>query len=123
LALALGLHSDLRIELLRGKDLPFQTIERPEGSWVQNHFVLRAENDSQEPMQVQVEQPAGVEIVLPENPITLGVHEKKDLPLIVAAPLSKFTSIGKAEVSIALTFGRQKKVQKLPLLGPYHLEK
>jgi polyferredoxin len=123
LALALGLHSDLRVEFLRGKDTPFQVIERPEGTMVQNHFVLRLENDSQAPMQVQVEQPAGVDIVLPENPIALGVHDKTDLPLIVAASPEKFTSYGKLEVAITLTYGQQKKTQILPLLGPYRIEK
>jgi cytochrome c oxidase accessory protein FixG len=123
LALALGLHSDLRVEFLRGKDIPFQTIEKPDGSWVQNHFVLRVENDGQEPIKVKVEQLPGVEIVLPENPIALEVRGKKDLPLIVAAPFHKFTSHGKLDVDVVLSYGKHLKTRTLPLLGPYRIEK
>ncbi len=123
LAIALVVHSSLRLEILRGKDTPYVMIEQEKEKWVQNHFLLRAENTGSEQMEVLVNLPSGIRLILPENPILLNPGAKRDIPLIVEMPFSQMQPLGKMEIPVSLTQKQDDRIKtvdkKIPFLGPY----
>jgi cytochrome c oxidase accessory protein FixG len=119
LSWALAVRSDIRIEILRAKDLPYQKIEKDQKSWVQNHFVLRLENETTQQQELLLIPSENQSVILPENPVQLQPGQKRDLPMIVMVPEEQFTVMGKAET--VFQFQNQKKVHQriIPLLGPF----
>ena len=79
--------SELRFEVLRGKDRPYVIRDEGENHWVQNHFTLRLQNNSSEEKILEVLLVMdNVKLIVPENPIQLKVGARKDLPIFIEVP-------------------------------------
>jgi cytochrome c oxidase accessory protein FixG len=119
LSWALIARSDLRIEVLRAKDLPYQSILRDRKAWVQNHFILRLENESAKTQELTLVLADNQFVILPENPVVLQPGQKKDLPMVVMLPEEQFSVLGKAESKFKFQY-QDKNIQRtIPLLGPF----
>ncbi len=123
LALILALRSDLRLEILRGKDVPFVEIQKGDQAWIQNHFILRLENESQQTQVISLEDSEKADVVLPENPVVLQPGQKRDLPIVVAVEAQRFGITGKTDLKLAFKTENKKFERSIPLLGPFRSEK
>jgi len=118
LIVILAFHSNLRVEVLRAKNVPYLIRDVGNRKVVQNQFLFRAENENGRDVEIQVSAPAEMEIVLPENPVHLSKYEKKDLPLFIEVRPEQFDFLGRAEVILTFREGEKTFTRKLPLLCP-----
>lgn len=112
--------SALRIEVLRGKASPFIVREDEGAKWVQNHFVLRLQNNSTRDETLVIDLQPNGRLIIPENPIQLGVGAKKDLPIFIEYPISAFHN-GSARAQLRVQSLDAEKIwfqRNVELLGP-----
>lgn len=119
LTILLSLHSSLRMELLRAKDLPYMMTEIEGVKIVRNHFILRLENKYKEAEKVQIQVLNKHKIVLPENPIIIESNQRRDLPVFFESAPEDFDVYGKAYVEIEVRGMHSTKKFKAPLIGPF----
>lgn len=88
LAGLLMLQKQFRLEVLRGKGMPFQILKQADRSeFVQNQFEIRIENDEDHPLivflEINDENGKKFKLIIPENPISLSAKEKRGVPFFV----------------------------------------
>lgn len=121
LGFLLSHHSQIRVELLRPKDIPFVVRESNGQKYVHNHFKLRLENDHEQSAQVEVKvETKDIRLIIPENPIVLPARTKRDIPLFIETSLRDFRSSDhRVEVLIKTLDTSEVSVRKtVHLLGP-----
>lgn len=101
-AILLATKKDLRIEVLRAKDIPYQVSVLDGKSIVLNHYKMRIENHHHEEILLQVErmEPDQAKLIMPENPIRLQADEKKDIPFFIEASADSFHGTGQLKIKI-----------------------
>lgn len=90
----LAAHYPFRLEILRGKGLPFQTIERDQEKYIQNQFEIRIENDSDDDISVitklGAEELENFSMIIPEAEFKARPHQKRDMPFFVLIKESEY---------------------------------
>lgn len=113
----LGHHGDLQVKLLRGTGTPF-TVRAGE---VTNTLRLKLHNPSDEAHALAISLPnvTDVNLIVPENPVSLAAGETRTVGLFLLAPAASFGEHGKRKIEIALFEGaRPIKTLEHVLLGP-----
>jgi cytochrome c oxidase accessory protein FixG len=112
----------IRAELLRAHDNPYTVLTRDSQSIVQNHFILRLENHESQNrrFQISLNDQKRLNLILPENPITIESLEHKDIPLFIEVDQKEMTFDGiPVEVDIQILDSSKPVMKKnIQVIGP-----
>lgn len=108
--------TQFRVEILRGKGLPFQIIKQTDGGdLVQNQFEIRIENDDDHPLTVSLEINDEArkifQLIIPEKEIYLSDHEKRGIPFFVQVHRDQLSSNGTVSLPLRVRFQGQQNGQ------------
>lgn len=121
LVVSLAGKDSVRVEILRAHSSPYQLRVSNGQTFVENHFILRLENENSEAKLIKLSlNDSTTKWVLPVNPVQIDAESKKDFPLFLEIPQGKFQS-GSAEILIELEDIKTQEIYKktIKAVGPY----
>lgn len=110
----------VRVEILRAKGVPYQILQINGESWVQNQYLLRIENQSQDVKQLELKLDNELaHSILPANPVEIQPGSKKDYPLFIEIKKQDLISSSlQIQVELKDTKSNEALIQKIQIIGP-----
>lgn len=110
----------VEVAVLRAHGAPYELVNSPAGELVVNHFHLELSNQTGRTELVRVKlpegSPAGVELVMPFNPVSLADGAKTRADFFVKATRTQLGGSLKQALVLELSTGN--KLVEVPLVGP-----